>query len=170
MDNNIDAIEPRFFVRALYDYTAEDTGSLSFQQHDIIEVLTRLDTGWWDGVMISNNERGWFPCTWCVPITNGAAQNTDQNGGPLYDDLDEESEGEYDMALDLDVGYYENVVGGLDGVDGARRGQDTADQDALWLPQTTADGQIYFFNSYTGEMRSNLEPVSGIGNSGLGEL
>ncbi|KAL8932881.1 MAG: hypothetical protein Q9211_006074, partial [Gyalolechia sp. 1 TL-2023] len=39
------------YVRALYDYEADDRTSLSFRQGDIIEVLTRLESGWWDGII-----------------------------------------------------------------------------------------------------------------------
>jgi len=58
-------------VRALYDYTGEDDAQLSFKQGDIIEVLTRSDTGWWDGCMIRTDERAWFPSSHCVKITEG---------------------------------------------------------------------------------------------------
>ncbi len=48
-----------FFCRAKYDYQSADDASLSFRRGDIVEVLTRLDTGWWDGLL--GEERGWFP-------------------------------------------------------------------------------------------------------------
>lgn len=36
-------------VQALYDYTSTDHASLSFGQGDIIHVLAKLESGWWDG-------------------------------------------------------------------------------------------------------------------------
>lgn len=55
-----DEEEPQsFFVKALYSYTAPDDSSLSFQQGDVIEVLTQLESGWWDGLL--GDRRGWFP-------------------------------------------------------------------------------------------------------------
>lgn len=48
-----------FFVRAAYNYQSNDTSSLSFVIGDVIEVLTTLDSGWWDGLL--GNDRGWFP-------------------------------------------------------------------------------------------------------------
>ncbi|PWN24151.1 SH3-domain-containing protein, partial [Microstroma glucosiphilum] len=48
-----------FFVRALYDYEAQDASSLSFVEGDVIEVLTQLPSGWWDGLL--GEDRGWFP-------------------------------------------------------------------------------------------------------------
>src|SRR4051812_35144569 len=39
------------YVRALYDYEADDRTSLSFHEGDIIQVITQLESGWWDGVI-----------------------------------------------------------------------------------------------------------------------
>ena len=58
---------PALFVRAMYDYDADDHTSLSFRRGDIIQVLNQLETGWWDGVM--DDVRGWFPSNYCTPIT-----------------------------------------------------------------------------------------------------
>lgn len=54
------AQEP-FYVQALYDYSGSDPSSLSFQQNDVIEVLSTLPTGWWDGILCRTKVRGWFP-------------------------------------------------------------------------------------------------------------
>jgi hypothetical protein len=51
-------------VRALWDYQDESDKRLVLKQGDMIEVITTLDTGWWDG--ISNGRRGWFPMTYCT--------------------------------------------------------------------------------------------------------
>src|SRR5690348_16100015 len=56
------------YVRALYDYEADDRTSLSFHEGDIIQVITRLESGWWDGVI--NGVRGWFPSNYCQIITS----------------------------------------------------------------------------------------------------
>lgn len=56
-----------FFCRALYDYQSRDASSLSFHRGDIIEVLTQLDSGWWDGLL--HDERGWFPSNYVAPIS-----------------------------------------------------------------------------------------------------
>ncbi|KAG1316747.1 hypothetical protein G6F62_013304 [Rhizopus arrhizus] len=46
-------------VQALYPFKSNDPSSLSFEQDDYIEVLTKLPSGWWDG--LCNGSRGWFP-------------------------------------------------------------------------------------------------------------
>ncbi|CAI2171814.1 16221_t:CDS:2, partial [Funneliformis geosporum] len=63
-DNQISSI---LYVRALYDFDSKDNSSLSFKKDDIIQVLTRLESGWWDGVC--NNERGWFPSNYVAEVT-----------------------------------------------------------------------------------------------------
>jgi son of sevenless len=60
-----------FFCRAKYDYQSTDDASLSFRRGDIIEVLTRLETGWWDGLL--GEERGWFPSNYVDVITDEEA-------------------------------------------------------------------------------------------------
>ena len=55
------------FCRALYDYQSRDASSLSFRKGDIIEVLTQLDSGWWDGLL--HDERGWFPSNYVAPVS-----------------------------------------------------------------------------------------------------
>lgn len=41
-------------VQALYPYQSADPSSLSFGKGDIIEVLTQLESGWWDGWYVSS--------------------------------------------------------------------------------------------------------------------
>ncbi|GAA6054608.1 hypothetical protein JCM3770_000076, partial [Rhodotorula araucariae] len=63
----VSASEP-VFVRALYSYTGADSSSLSFRQGDILEVLSVLDSGWWDGIVLQTGTRGWFPSNYTEPI------------------------------------------------------------------------------------------------------
>ncbi|KAI7871657.1 ras guanine nucleotide exchange factor domain-containing protein [Spinellus fusiger] len=46
-------------VRALYSFKSNDLASLTFEKGDTIEVLNKLDSGWWDGWC--EGRRGWFP-------------------------------------------------------------------------------------------------------------
>ena len=63
---------PTFYCRALYDYQSTDNSSLSFFRGDIIEVLTQLESGWWDGLI--GEERGWFPSNYVQPISESEAE------------------------------------------------------------------------------------------------
>jgi son of sevenless-like protein len=49
----------RLFVRARFDFDASDPSALSFRAGDLIEVITMLESGWWDGML--GETRGWFP-------------------------------------------------------------------------------------------------------------
>jgi son of sevenless-like protein len=60
-----------FFCRALFDYQTDNDSSLSFRKDDIIEVLTRLESGWWDGLL--GQERGWFPSNYVTVISDHEA-------------------------------------------------------------------------------------------------
>lgn len=58
-------------MRALYDYQSEDAATLSFKKNTVIEVLGRLESGWWDGLI--NGERGWFPSNYVEMVTSEEA-------------------------------------------------------------------------------------------------
>lgn len=60
------------FCRALYDFETTETYSLSFRSGDIIEVLTKEESGWWDGYL--RNQRGWFPSNFVEPISDAEAE------------------------------------------------------------------------------------------------
>ncbi|KAH8549637.1 ras guanine nucleotide exchange factor domain-containing protein [Umbelopsis sp. PMI_123] len=55
-------------VQAIYAYQSGDPSALSFAKGDIIEVLTQLESGWWDGWC--NGLRGWFPSNYVEVIDN----------------------------------------------------------------------------------------------------
>ncbi|KPM46284.1 hypothetical protein AK830_g310 [Neonectria ditissima] len=147
------------YVRALYDYEADDRTSLSFHEGDVIQVITQLESGWWDGVI--NGVRGWFPSNYCQTITtpddlpdqgqNGlVGQVDDEPDDPeLYDDnydQDDDSEADGPVGLPLE---------GTDTIDKSR-----AD---FWIPQATPDGRLFYYNMMTGDHSMELpleSPVS----------
>jgi son of sevenless len=62
---------PTFFCRALYDYQSTEDSSLSFRKGNIIEVLSRHDSGWWNGLL--RDKRGWFPSTYVLVLSDEEA-------------------------------------------------------------------------------------------------
>ena len=64
-------LPPSFFCRGLFDYQPDNDSSLSFRRGDIIEVFTRLESGWWDGLL--GRERGWFPSNYVIVISDEEA-------------------------------------------------------------------------------------------------
>ena len=137
------------FVRALYDYEADDRTSLSFHEGDVIQVITQLESGWWDGV--SNGVRGWFPSNYCQIITNpDEMPETAQNGEPYreeeYEDYGDDPQDEIESDLDeLNQASF-----------GAERNTSSRSGADFWIPQATPDGRLFYFNTMTGESSSEL--------------
>ncbi|KAJ5648130.1 hypothetical protein N7490_004502 [Penicillium lividum] len=144
---------PALFVRAMYDYDADDHTSLSFRRGDIIQVLNQLDTGWWDGVI--DNVRGWFPSNYCTVITEA-----DDFGEQMLHGHDEEDmSGESGPEDDYGNGHDEDDE--LDSEGNSRDsqhilpiegipGQQEQEEAAFWIPQATPDGRLFYFNTLTG--------------------
>jgi son of sevenless-like protein len=136
-----------FFVRALYDYQSNDPSSLSFRRDDIIEVLTRLDSGWWDGLL--GDERGWFPSNYVSVIS---AQEAEETLGSLDGNTtlasSEPTDSMIDMADVMGDQMGDNVWAQA-GIDmrhiPVATSQTSATQSAtdFWVPQVTTDGQVF---------------------------
>lgn len=150
------------YVRALYDYDADDRTSLSFRQGEIIQVITQLESGWWDGII--SGVRGWFPSNYCELIAapaEDARDNALDFGVPTMDHA-EESDGEF----------------GEDGLAMSRtqhsrsrlhlNNRDSQEEAAFWIPQATPDGRLFYFNTLTGvsTMELPLETPTSINESG----
>jgi son of sevenless len=140
------------YVRALYDYEADDRTSLSFHEGDIIQVITQLESGWWDGVI--NGVRGWFPSNYCQIITSpDEMPEPDQNG--IVDHLDDEVD-DQDVYEDQFEDDEESEHDGpnslpLDGV--VTSDKSRAD---FWIPQATPDGRLFYYNMMTGDRSMEL--------------
>ena len=150
----------QLYVRALYDYDAkDDRTSLSFGAGEIIQVITQLESGWWDGVL--NGVRGWFPSNYCAVVS--APYDDGRNGRAMAggDSETEESEDEYpDHGLEHTV----------NGISSHHNGAVTSSQEeaAFWIPQATPDGRLFYFNTLTGEstMELPLEAPTSANESG----
>lgn len=55
-------------VVALYDFHSDRPHSLPFKKGDTIQVLLKLDSGWWDGVHSGSGKRGWFPSNYTKAV------------------------------------------------------------------------------------------------------
>ncbi|KAI2639638.1 ras GEF [Hypomontagnella submonticulosa] len=140
------------YVRALYDYEADDRTSLSFHEGDVIQVITQLESGWWDGVI--NGVRGWFPSNYCQIITNPEEipeqmQNVDGDNGD--DELEDQVvyDEEYDDGNESD----QDDLNGLP-LEGARTTRKSGAD--FWIPQATPDGRLFYYNTMTGESSMEL--------------
>ena len=161
---------PALYVRALYDYDADDHTSLSFRQGDIIQVLTQLESGWWDGVI--NDVRGWFPSNYCAVVSNPDdlgeydGNGQDESEASAESDTDDELDDEQDDDVDSDGNF-------RDGDEDSRlplEGVESGDQEeaAYWIPQVTPDGRLFYFNTLTGvsTMELPLETPTSLNETG----
>lgn len=130
------------YVRALYDYDADDRTSLSFRQGDIIQVITQLESGWWDGVI--NGVRGWFPSNYCAVVPR---DEDERNGADLDDDPDSQSLG---GGSTYDSSDTESVNGNELSFPIERHESKEHEEAAFWIPQATPDGRLFYFNTLTG--------------------
>lgn len=137
-------------MRALYNYTSEDPTSLSFAQGDVIQVITQLESGWWDGIV--HNQRGWFPSNYCDLISPNDVTENGSTQSPLddSDDYEDDSYDEYDEDDDDSERGMGSPILPLEGTDGEN------DEAAFWIPQATPDGRLYYFNTITGVTRMEL--------------
>ncbi|KAI1374620.1 ras GEF [Hypoxylon crocopeplum] len=138
------------YVRAQYDYEADDRTSLSFHEGDVIQVITQLESGWWDGVI--NGVRGWFPSNYCQIITNPDEIPEEVQNGDGGNDDEPEDQVVYDDFEDGDESDQDELSGlPLEGTRTSRRsGAD------YWIPQATADGRLFYYNTMTGESSMEL--------------
>lgn len=142
------------FVRALYRYDAgDDQTSLSFERGDVIQVITQLESGWWDGVL--RNRRGWFPSNYCRVITDSSEEVAHTNGDADSTDSQDEGQSDYE---DLDYSS-EPDANGREGPAATQRNE-SSDQEqeeaAFWIPQATPEGRLYYYNTLTGVSRMEL--------------
>ncbi|EDU48435.1 cell division control protein 25 [Pyrenophora tritici-repentis Pt-1C-BFP] len=141
------------YVKALYDYQADDRTSLSFRTGDIIQVITQLESGWWDGVI--HGVRGWFPSNYCAVVQRPSEDvEDDREGADADDDHDARSvsgaEGDYSDADSLSAGN--DTILPIE-----RNGpHDKEEEAAFWIPQATPDGRLFYFNTLTGVSTMNL--------------
>lgn len=141
------------FCRALYDYSATDTSSLSFRKNDIMEVVNRLESGWWDGFL--GEVRGWFPSNYVAVISDEEAEQflyghsrknppgpsnhkkeTPRNG-VVVEERDDWLNGDVDRS-------FGSTSNGIQSNSLQRQPAETSD---FWMPEVTPTGQVSGYGS-----------------------
>jgi hypothetical protein len=64
-------------VIALYNFDGDVQNGLAFNEGDIIEVLGKSESGWWNGWL--NGHIGWFPSNYVKKLTMPLSISTDLN-------------------------------------------------------------------------------------------
>jgi len=154
------------YVRALYDYEADDRTSLSFHEGDVIQVITQLESGWWDGVI--NGVRGWFPSNYCQIITS-----PDEIPDSIQATAVGQAEDDVDDAEHYDDEFDEEDESDPDGVDGLPfEGIENGDKSRsdFWIPQATPDGRLFYYNMMTGDRSTELPLESPVSSAETGPM
>lgn len=136
-------------MRAVYDFEATDESALSFRAGHVIEVLTMLPSGWWDGML--GTSRGWFPSNYVEDVDDELYDGeyvemgpdgrvVDSNGGEVADWGWQDSATSLDE-LALELLAEERGRGGEGGREGDREGDAPGENDA-WVPSLTGDGRV----------------------------
>ncbi|RMZ85670.1 hypothetical protein DV737_g677, partial [Chaetothyriales sp. CBS 132003] len=133
-------LPPPLYVRALYDYEADDQTSLSFRQGDIIQVITQLESGWWDGVI--RDTRGWFPSNYCTLVS------ADEPDGAIPEESEQSAESGTEEEFDEEDS--DNHAQDEDELPIEGTKPSTQEEAAFWVPQATPDGRLFYFNTLTG--------------------
>ncbi|KAI9481025.1 MAG: ras guanine nucleotide exchange factor domain-containing protein [Benjaminiella poitrasii] len=116
-------------VQALYSFKSNDPSSLSFNKDDLIDVLSKLPSGWWDG--LCNGSRGWFPSNYVKLLINDTTDKSNE------EETTTKQSNEYRLSL-----AYSNTLSTA-----------TQQRNSNWIVQRTEDGSdVYYFNPSTGEM------------------
>lgn len=152
-----------FFCRALYDYQSQDSSSLSFQKDDIIEVLTQLDSGWWDGLL--GDERGWFPSNYVTIISEEqaeaafsgseyASQQSDHSHSTLVAGHGAPNGGSEWMDDELDRSESQSEL--FDELAQSTIDEGSTPYSDFWMPQVTPEGAVSQFSTSVSDRATDV--------------
>lgn len=135
------------FCRALYNYSTDDSASLSLQKGDIVRVLHRLESGWWHG-RATDGRHGWFPSNYIVVIPASEATQHDErqrNGSHIL--LIENSPGDSQDRLEVPQPTRSDSTDRIEELDQSNRERIQLSND-YWVPQVTPDSQVVHYLWY----------------------
>ena len=91
--DQLELVGPCLRVRAKFDFVATDPSALSFSAGDVIEVITMLESGWWDGLL--GAQRGWFPSNFVEDVLEGEGEGDEGEGDFGEHEGEGQGQGEY---------------------------------------------------------------------------
>ncbi|KAH9980235.1 ras guanine nucleotide exchange factor domain-containing protein [Lactifluus volemus] len=137
------------------------------------QVLTRLETGWWDGLL--GEERGWFPSNYVDVISDEEAdaslavmelqqqqqqqQQVQQANVQLMPTYPSTSQGtSTQLGLSIPPAQQLDPAHRMNGhnTDGLANGEGESLPNDFWVPRVTQDGRIYYVNTQTGQHSRDL--------------
>lgn len=106
MSTEYKTLHNSFFVRAIYNYHSDDPSALLLSRGDIIKVLAQIKSGWWDGIIVTDDGtlRGWFPGNYVSVISEAEAKTGLGKHWPEYKrvELDENERSGFEDAPEPD--------------------------------------------------------------------
>lgn len=170
-----------FFVQAEYPFTSPDGSALSFARGDVIEVLTQLESGWWDG-LLAGGERGWFPSNYVRRIGDEDAERwflAREREGGVQSRQEEERMLLHSEADPAAASLFYHPVASPDmcndplhqtipapnthpvGLGTVDPGSPETDAD-FWIPSLTTDGQVRFLGLFSLSQLIEIPPFADI--------
>ncbi|ODN75196.1 hypothetical protein L202_06394 [Cryptococcus amylolentus CBS 6039] len=142
------------WVRARFDFDASDRGHLTFRAGDIIQLLRKLDTGWWDGIL--EDTRGWFPSNYVEEIS---ADDLHQyyDAGLGYPSRQEYEDGNAGLGGDRrgDVINADDLLRGSWGDDWGGAGLDQLAREMMENDEGGEDGQGFMLEAQRRKISNN---------------
>lgn len=134
-------------VRALYTFTSETVGELSFERGDMIKVLDRNFQEWWRGAC--NGKIGIFPVIYVEPLPE-----------PTSRELQEEAQEEARVFASL--GLVDQLLQTLKGIDPSRgdRLEDNPEVEEMYQASVALQGQINALIKKYSDQKAELEHMN----------
>ncbi|EMR10382.1 hypothetical protein PNEG_01634 [Pneumocystis murina B123] len=121
-------------VRAIYDFNLPKLSSLKFVAGDIIEVLNRMENGWWDGVL--GDQRGWFPSNY--------VQHLDENEINEFEEDENNDHDTYNIQIGLEQNMIEeNSIEYLHQESQDIKANDHSLRDSIWISDVLNEKPYY---------------------------
>ncbi|XP_057712202.1 ephexin-1 [Corythoichthys intestinalis] len=57
-------------VQCVQQYVAQQADELNLEPTEIVNVIRKTNEGWWEGIRLSDGQKGWFPVSNIIEITN----------------------------------------------------------------------------------------------------
>ncbi|ORX38133.1 ras GEF [Piromyces finnis] len=136
-------------VEAIFDFYGQDDSQLSFKKGDHIQVISRLNSGWWDG--ICKGKRGWFPSNYVVETYIEENQTV-----PWIPQLDAQGKQYYVDSKTKEASYYPIMKNLNEKV--SNSGMEPLPRN--WGIKYTHDSKPYYYNKETDETCWSLDEIN----------
>ncbi|CCJ29719.1 unnamed protein product [Pneumocystis jirovecii] len=143
-------------VRALYDFNSPELSSLKFSAGDVIEVLNKLENGWWDGIL--GDQRGWFPSNYVEHLEENEINEFNQD--IVSNQKSSNDDNEDDDTYSIQIGLEQSLIP-KDSVEcfyQKSKNINNTLNDPTWVPDIALDKQTSYLNTEIEIPETNFSP------------